>query len=132
MPLKITLVTPPDIFQNDNPSILLANLSLKEQDQATKFLGELDVDLNLNIYFYQNEPNVIWFLHSLATTSHKYIDIDNTNGMSEMLLSYMLSKPSTYYKTEDKNKNAVFCHINQNRVDSVTDFLERVFCERSK
>lgn len=132
MPLKITLVTPPDIFQNDNPSILLMNLVEKEQDLATQWLGNLDVDLNLNIYFYQNEPNAIWFLHSLATSSHKYIDIDNTNGMSEMLLGYLLSKPATYYKTKDTNKNSVFCHINQNRVDSVTDFLERVFCERSK
>lgn len=132
MSLKITLVTPPDVFQNDNPSILLMNLTEKEQDSATKWLSDIDADINLNIYFYQNEPNIVWFLHSLAASSHKYINIDTTNGMSEMLLGYVLSKPSTYYKTEDTNKNSVFCHINQNRVDCVTDFLERVFCERSK
>lgn len=132
MPLKITLVTPPDIFQNDNPSILLMNLNEQEQNSTTQWLAKLDTDIHLNLYFYQNEPNAIWFLHSLATSSHKYIDIDNTNGMSEMLLGYLLSKPATYYKTENKNKSSVFCHINQNRVDSVTDFLERVFCERSK
>lgn len=132
MSLKITLITPPDIFQNDNPSILLMNMTEKEQDYATQWLSKVDTDLELNIYFYQNEPNIIWFLHSLVASSHKYINIDNTDGMSEMLLGYILSKPLTYYKTEDKNKDSVFSHINQNRVNSVDDFLERVFCERSK
>jgi hypothetical protein len=129
MSLLITLITPPDIFENDNHSIFLANLTEQEQDIATKWLTDCKLDLEINIYFYHNEPNVVWFLHAMANSSHKYINLDNTYGMSDMLSGYILSKSSVYYSTSDKNKVAVYGHINQNKVDNVKSFFERVLSE---
>ncbi len=130
MSLTITLITPPDIFENDSPSIFLINLTEKEQDEATKWLADCKRTLDLNIYFVQKEPNVVWFLHAMACSSHKYINLDDAGSMVDMLSGYALSKPNTYYCTQDKNKHAVYSHINQNRVNSVKDFLERAIGEK--
>jgi hypothetical protein len=129
MSLLLTLITPPDIFENDNPSIFLINLTEQEQDIATKWLSDCTLDIELNIYFYQHEPNVVWFLHAMANASHKYINLDNTHGMSEMLTGYVLGKSSVYYSTSDKNQVAVYGHINQNKVNSIEAFFERVLSE---
>ena len=129
MSLTITLITPPDIFENDSIGIFLINLTETEQDEATKWLADSTLDLDVNIYFSQNEPYPVWFLHAMASSKHKYINLDNTNGMVELLSSYVLSKPSTYYSLSDKNKQAVLEHINVNRVGSVKDFLERVLSD---
>jgi hypothetical protein len=129
MSLTITLITPPDIFENDSPAIFLMNLTENQQDEATKWLADCKQELDINIYFSQNEPNPVWFLHAMANSSHKYINLDNTHGMGELLAGYVLGKSSVYYSTVDKNKAAVFSHINQNRVDTVKDFFERVLSE---
>jgi hypothetical protein len=132
MSLLLTLITPPDIFENDNHSIFLINLTEKEQDEATKWLSDCTLDIELNIYFYQHEPNVVWFLHAMANSGHKYINLDNTHGMSEMLNGYILSKSSVYYSTSDKNQVAVYSHINQNKVDNIKAFFERVLSENKQ
>lgn len=132
MSLTITLITPPDIFENDSAGIFLINLTENQQDAATKWLADCKLDIDLNIYFYHHEPNAIWFLHAMANSSHKYINLDNTHGMSEMLSGYLLGKPSAYYSTEDANKVAVYGHINNNRVTSVEDFFERVLSEEQQ
>lgn len=130
MNLKITLITPPDIFENDNPSILLMNLTESQQDQITKWLGECNADMDLNIYFYQDENNMPWFLHAMASSSYKYINLDNTVGMTALLAGYILGKSSVFYTLSDLNQRAVFDHINKNRVDGVVDFFERVLSEK--
>jgi hypothetical protein len=130
MSLAITLITPPDIFENDNPSILLMNLTEDQQDAATAWMAKSTRDLELNIYFIQNEQNVVWFLHAMASSSHKYINLDNTSPMTDMLAGYCLGKQAVYYSTDDKNKVAVYSHINQNRVDKVEDFLESILGEK--
>ena len=129
MSLTITLVTPPDIFENDSPSIFLINISEAEQDEATKWLADCKRDIDLNIYFIQKEPNVVWFFHAMASSSHKYINLDNAAPMIDMLAGYVLGKTNTFYSTTDKNKQAVYGHINQNRLNSVEDFLERAIGE---
>ena len=129
MSLTITLVTPPDIFENDSPSIFLINISDSEQDEATKWLADCKREIDLNIYFIQKEPNVVWFFHAMASSSHKYINLDNAAPMIDMLAGYVLGKTNTFYSTSDKNKQAVYSHINQNRLSSVKDFLERAIGE---
>lgn len=129
MTLAITLITPPDIFENDNPSIFLMNLTEQEQDNATAWLAKCPKDIDLNIYFIQQEMHPVWFFHAMANSSHKYIDLDNTSSLTSALAGYILGKSGTFYSTKDKNKHAIYSHINLNRVDAVEDFLERVLGE---
>lgn len=125
MTVKITLITPPDIFQNDNDSILLLNLSEPQQQACSDWLGQYDSDKNYNIYFYQNETNVPWLLHALPTSKYKYINIDRTEGVSLWLLGYILSKPNTYFSTENVDVAEVYNYINTSRVATVEEFFER-------
>jgi len=125
MTTKLTLITPPDIFQNDQDSILLIDLTEKEQDHVSSWLGTNP--LSLNIYYYQGEPNVPWFLHALSCSTYKYINLNNMSAVSSHLAGYTLSKVGVFYSTDDTNVAELFSYINMHRVDDAVDFLERVF-----
>ena len=125
MTVKITLITPPDIFQNDNKSILLINLSEDEQNSATEWLSSFESDENINIYFYQGETDVPWFLHAMSTSNYKYINTDKMPEIIKFLSGYILGKTNTFYSTTDANISSLFGYINNGLVKNVTEFLER-------
>lgn len=122
---KITLITPPDIFENGNLSILLVNVSDKDQDAITKWLSESKFDQDVNIYFYAGEPNVPWFFHAIGCCEYKYIDLDGDNYVTKALSGYVLGKSGFAYKTVDENLASVYNYISTNRVLRVEEFLER-------
>lgn len=122
---KITLITPPDIFENGNLSLLFVNLSEQDQDTVSKWLSDADIEENINIYFYNGEPNVPWFFHAIGACEHKYIDLDGNNYVTSALSGYVLGKSNFVYKTTDENIAAVYSHINSNRVRQIEEFLER-------
>jgi hypothetical protein len=126
MKSKITLITPPDIYENSNKSILLCHMTDEEQDTVSKWLYKADLPYNINLYAYTNEPNPVWFLYALNRCEYKYINIDSVNLMSQALSGYLLSKNGVYYKTNDTNLAAVYSHINGNRVSSIDEFLESI------
>jgi hypothetical protein len=125
MTIKITLITPPDIFENDNDSLLIANLTESEQTMASDWLGKFDSDKNFNIYFFQNETEMPWILHAMATAKYKYINVDKATGLTGCMAGYMLGKPNTYYSCKDLNVADVYRYINPNRVADVAEFFER-------
>jgi len=126
---KITLITPPDIYENSNPSLLFIHISDADQDAASQWLGIKKLANNVNFYMYNGEPNVAWILWAMGACQYKYIDIDNQNNISQLLCGYLLGKVDVYYKTVDENLSAVCSHINNNRVKSIEDFLERALGE---
>ena len=125
METKLTLITPPDIYQNNQDSILLIDVTEKEQDEVSSWLGKNP--LSINIYFYQGEPNVPWLFHALSCATYKYINLNNMTAVSSYLAGYTLSKAGVYYSTDDKNVADLFSYINMNRVDNAVAFLERIF-----
>lgn len=127
MSLKITLVTPPDLFENDNESLFLINLDEQEQATATQWLGQFESDKDLNIYFYQGEVDMPWFLHALAVSKYKYINVDAERPLTSLMAGYILGKANVWYKTSDVNRVAVYSYINNNHVDNIITFFERVF-----
>lgn len=124
MTSKLTLITPPDIFENNNTSILFIHLSEKDQDITSKWLSDVGLQSDLNLYVYTGEPNASWLLYAASRCEYKYIDLDETNLITQLLGGYILSKTGVYYKTKDENLAQVCKHINQNRVDSIEKFLE--------
>ena len=126
MAAKITLITPPDIYQNNLESILFCDLTEEEQDKVVSWLKDID-DLEVNIYYYQGEANVPWLLHALACTNYKYINLNNMSNVSNHLSSYILSKSNVFYNSTDTNSLLIYSHINLNKVNDVIDFLEKVF-----
>ena len=128
---RITLITPPDIYENNNTSVLFAHISDADQEIVSKWLGQADLDNNFNFYIYNGEPEVPWFFWAVGCCQYKYIDLDGVNEISNLLSGYVLSKPNFFYKTENENTAAVVSHINNNRIHSIEKFLERLLSEQT-
>lgn len=123
---KITLITPPDFYENSNASILFFHLSDQEQDQISQWLSNSAIKEDLNLYVYTDEPNLPWIFYAYGRCEYKYINFDGMNSVTQALGGYLLGRNGVYYKTEDENLAAIYSHINGNRVKSVEEFLESV------
>jgi hypothetical protein len=123
---KITLITPPDFFENRNRSILFVHLDDREQDQISQWLGKSESEDNINLYVYTGETEVAWALWAVNLCQHVYVNLDEVNDVSRALSGYLLSKNDVYYKTTNENLAAIYSHINNNRISSVEKFLESV------
>jgi hypothetical protein len=126
MSSKITLITPPDIYENSNTSLMLIGLDDKDQDQASLWLGTNAKDLDLNLYFYQGEPNMTWLLYALNRANATFINLDSDKSIINIMGSYILGKPGIFYTTTDVNMKALLSHINNNFVPDVETFLTKV------
>jgi hypothetical protein len=124
---KITLITPPDIFENDTQSILFLHLSEEEQDTVSEWLGNNGLTHNINFYVYSGETNLDWLFYALSRCEYKYINIDYYNTITQALGGYILNKNNVYYATSNENLGAIYGHITHNRVANVTKFLEIIF-----
>lgn len=126
MKSKITLITPPDIYENSNISILFCHLTDEEQDAVSQWLSKADLNFNINLYVYDGEPTAVWFLYALSRCEYKYINIDSVNLITQTLGGYILSKNNVFYKTNNENLSAIYSHINSNKVNTVEVFLESI------
>jgi hypothetical protein len=126
---KITLITPPDIFENSNFSLLFVNLSEDDQTKVSEWFAKSDISENINIYFYDHEIEIAWLFHSMNRCEYKFINLDDATNTTKVLSSYMLSKSNVYYKISDKNNSEIYQYINQNKITNIETFLEKVFNE---
>lgn len=126
MTTKITLITPPDIYQNDRPSVLFIDITEEEQDNISEFLGKEEQSLALNIYFYQGETNVPWLLHAISCSEFTYINVNNMYPVTSYLAGYILSKSQVFYSVKDELIADLYKHINLNRVVDVQTFLKNI------
>lgn len=121
----IRLITPPDFFENSNPSILFFHLSEKDQDAISNWLSKSGIKDDINLYVYTNEVNLPWIFYAFSRCDYKYINFDEMNSITQTLGSYFLSRSNVYYTTQDENLAAIYSHINSNRTFQVESFLER-------
>lgn len=124
---KITLVTPPDFYENSNPSILLIGFDDSQQDQTSEWLGSNDFKTDINLYYYQGENTIEWLLYALARSDRVLVNADCTYSNVQRLLSYMLGRANVWYITQDEELRQLFNHINGHYVNSVTEFFESTF-----
>lgn len=127
---RITLITPPDIFENSNLSILFVHLDETDQDIVSRWLAGNNLKDNINFYVYSGETDVSWFLHAMSRCEYKYIDLNHVNYITQSLSGYLLGKSSVYYKVDNNNVAAVYSHINPNRITQIEKFLERLLIEQ--
>jgi hypothetical protein len=122
---KVTLITPPDFYENENRSILFFHLSENDQDAVSKWLNESKLKENLNLYVYSNETNLPWIFYAFGRSDYKYIDFNEMNSITQALGGYLIGRNNVYYKTNDENLAAIYSHINNNRITRIEEFLER-------
>ena len=123
---KITLITPPDIYENSNYSILFIGLDDKQQEQTSTWLGQKDNLPNCNFYYYQGENNPEWLLYALNRSDAIFLNLDTDSAIINIMGSYILGKSGVHYTTTDENLKALISYINNQYVPSVEQFLEKV------
>ena len=128
---KLTLITPPDIFENESYSILFIHLNDNDQETVSQWLANSNIKENVNIYFYSGENDLPWFFHAMARSEYTYIDLNDVNSITTTLSGYILGKKNTYYKTDDENMSAVCHYINQNRITNIESFLQRALNDKT-
>lgn len=128
---KITLITPPDIFENSNYSILFMHLSDDDQTKVSEWFAKSNISRNVNVYFYDHEVDLPWLFHALSRCEFKFIDVDSVNYITQSLSGYILGKSNTFYKTSNESTAAVYHYINQNKITNIEYFLEKVFNEQN-
>lgn len=129
---KITLITPPDFYENNNKSILFVNISDSDQEKVTKYLSNIELKENYNFYVFTNETNISWLLYAVSRSDYKFIDLDTDNYLINIIASYILANNNFFYKTKDENLVAIVNHLNQNRITDITKFLERIFNDQDE
>jgi len=132
MSSKITLITPPDFYENSNTSLVLLGLTESDQDQASLWLGNNAKDIDLNLYFYQDENNIPWLFYALNRANATFVNLDADKAIINIMGSYILSKPNVYYTCKDENMKALMSHINNNFVPNVETFLKKVLNEQEQ
>lgn len=120
----ITLISPPDIYENENDSLLLINITEQEQEDTSTWFANNEYQGPLNIYFYTGENDIPWLLHAVAVSRCVYINCDNSTEVTKWLTSYLLSKKHIWYKLEDSELAHIMNFINHKRTNKITDFLE--------
>jgi hypothetical protein len=126
---KITLVTPPDFYENQNFSILMIGLSDSEQDKTSVWLGQSNITQDINLYYYQGEDSIEWLLYAIARADATYINADTDQLLPTQFLSYFISRPSVFYNTGDENKNKLFSCLSNRYVNTIEDFLKGILSD---
>jgi hypothetical protein len=129
---KLTLITPPDFFENDNLSIFFIHPSDTDQEAISRWLSKTDIDNNINLYVYSGEDDIDWFFYAMARCEYKYIDIDGFNSITQSLGGYILGKSNVYYKTSDTDLSKIYSRINSNRVEQIETFLESTLSDQTR
>lgn len=129
---KITLITPPDFYENNNKSILFVNISDSDQEKVTKYLSNIELKESYNFYVFTNETNISWLLYAVSRSDYKFLDLDTENYIINILASYLLANNNFYYQTTDENFVAIVNHLNQNRITDIDKFLERIFNDQDE
>lgn len=124
---KITLITPPDIFENESQSLLFMHLDEVDQETVSKWLAKSNINNNINIYFYDHEIDLPWLFHALGRSEHVIVNLDELNDITKSLSGYILGKKKVLWKTKNESIAAIYHYINQNRITSIEQFLERAF-----
>lgn len=127
---KITLITPPDFYENGNFSILFMGLDNEQQDRVSQWLGAKSDFPDTNVYFHQGENNMPWLLYSANRANVKFLNLDAGDAIITLLGSYILSKSDVYYTTSDANLKELMSYINNNYMPDIETFMEKVFSEQ--
>jgi hypothetical protein len=129
---KITLITPPDIFENDSYSILFMHLNDSDQQLVSEWLAKSNIGEHINVYFYDHEIDLPWLFHALSRCDYKYIDLNELNDVTRSLSGYIVGKKNTFYKVDNESLSAVYHYINQDRITNIETFLEKAFNEQNR
>lgn len=109
----ITLITPPDVLNNDAYSMLIICPSEEYKILINNILSESN--MHLNLYWYESRfDSIDWIINLLKKMDVVFVDVDNSDNEVRMFLSHIIAQPNTFYLTRDNN--TPYNLISKNRV----------------
>jgi hypothetical protein len=127
---KLTLITPPDFYENGNLGIMLISMTELQQGAVSEWLAKSTVKRDLNLYTYQGENTMEWLLYALARSDYTYINLDSDDVITNIMASYILSRPNVFFSTTNNDIKNLVNYLNNNYVDNIEQFFERVLSEQ--
>lgn len=96
----ISLITPPDILNNDAYSILIVCPSADKKQMINDILSTSNMYLNL--YLYESSfDDISWLVGLIKQVDVAFIDVDNCDSSVRTFLSHFIAQPNTFYLTND-------------------------------
>jgi hypothetical protein len=123
---KITLITPPDFFENLSLSLLLIDITETDQETITQWLSSSTNEKDLNLYYYSEDNDPKWLLSAVNKSDLIFIDVDNLSYQVQLLLGYILSKKNVYYQTRVEETIQALKLINGNQLPDIRYFLDEI------
>ena len=116
---KVTLITYPDYVHNQSKKMLLINSTAEERIEINNWL--LKNDIEITIYFYNNDEQVAWLLNVANQSDSVYINIDNSTDISYYYTSYLVSKTNTVWNSQTID----YSILNRGRVRNINEYIEK-------
>jgi len=129
---KITLITPPDKFENANFNLTLINLNQSQQESVTNWLEQVEIEKDMNIYYFGPNDDAQWLLYAVNQSHLTYCNIDNQCQTMSVLLSWIVAKNKVYFNSENEKTSTILSNITHNRVPDISFFLDHCLFDKLK
>lgn len=98
----ITVITPPDFLANNNFKLMLINPGSEIRHSLNNLLAKNNKPIDIYLYEDVESTNLDWVLQNVESSDIVVVDVDNCGSILKNLVSYIISKPRTFYLTNDE------------------------------
>ena len=96
----ITIITPPDILNNDVLGLLLIFPSTVLKNDINRIVSKYTIPINIFLYETQ-EPDLKWLLTQSKKVDYTILYIDNCDLTTRTFVSHLVAQSNTFYLTKD-------------------------------
>ena len=98
----ITVITPPDFLANNNFKLMLINPGIEIRQCLNTLLSKNTQPIDIYLYEDTESTNLDWVLQNVESSDIVVVDVDNCGSILKNIVSYIISKPRTFYLTNDE------------------------------
>lgn len=116
---NINIITPPDVLYHDAVEVLLLCTSDDVKNKVQESLVDIDADINIYVYEaneHLTDEDLDWMLTIFQKSQITVIEVDNVPPVLQPILSYMISKPKTFWLTNGENR--VYNKLSINKIQN--------------
>lgn len=151
---QITLVTPPDFFQNQNRSFCLINFSKRDKDSFADQLNKHMPDEDITVYLWddnnfsvtdsveKNDPNYEsylkewrhnqtnrdynWLLNACKVATTVILNMEYISKPLMVWSGYILTLSKTHFINGNESEAKTLSVLNRNRIESVPYLFQKL------
>lgn len=109
----VTLITPPDSLVNDVYSILLVYPQIEVKNALSEILEKVDTPVNIYLYEELDDIHIDWLMTEVRKVNTVIIDLDNCTPTVKNIAGWIVSRPKTFYLTNDTITPYNLLNVNQ-------------------